>query len=393
MLPALIDRSPDLRRLHEEGYELEARSGHLLVKRVPYLKRDQSIGVGTLVSTLRLAGDVTSSPDTHVATFAGDIPCDISGVPLKHIIGSATQELAPGLTIDHTFSSKPAGGFTDYYQKVTHYVALISGPAEFQDPSVTARQYAVMETLEEESPFMYIDNASARAGIATINAKLAGAKVAIVGVGGTGSYVLDFVSKTPVGRIDLYDADDFAQHNAFRAPGAASLDELRTRPSKAEYLRERYSKLKRNIYSHVQMIDGSNAEELREADVVFLCMDDGAPKQGIMSVLETLDILFIDVGMGIIATDGKLHGLLRVTSSTPQHRSYVHESHRIPLGEADADDYASNIQIAELNALNAALAVIKWKKLLGVYADLDKELHSVYTIDGNHLLNEDHASS
>ena len=31
------------------------------------------------------------------------------------------------------------------------------------------------------------------------------------------------------------------------------------------------------------------------------------------------------------------------------------------------DDYNRNIQIADLNALNAAFAVIKWKKLFGFY--------------------------
>jgi hypothetical protein len=45
----------------------------------------------------------------------------------------------------------------------------------------------------------------------------------------------------------------------------------------------------------------------------------------------------------------------------------------------------------DLNALNACLAVIRWKRLYGFYRDLEGEHHSLYTIDGNHLLNEDHA--
>ena len=36
------------------------------------------------------------------------------------------------------------------------------------------------------------------------------------------------------------------------------------------------------------------------------------------------------------------------------------------------DEYATNIQIADLNALNALMAVIKWKKLSGFYQDLKK---------------------
>jgi hypothetical protein len=37
------------------------------------------------------------------------------------------------------------------------------------------------------------------------------------GLGGTGSYILDLVSKTPVNEILLFDSDDFLQHNAFRS--------------------------------------------------------------------------------------------------------------------------------------------------------------------------------
>ena len=59
---------------------------------------------------------------------------------------------------------------------------------------------------------------------------------------------------------------------------------------------------------------------------------------------------------------------------------------------ADGDDeYDKNIQIADLNALNAALAVIKWKKLCGFYRDLEREHFSAYTVDGNCIINDDTA--
>jgi hypothetical protein len=39
--------------------------------------------------------------------------------------------------------------------------------------------------------------------------------------------------------------------------------------------------------------------------------------------------------------------------------------------------------------LNAALAVIKWKKIRGFYRDLEHEHHCSYTTDGNMLLSGD----
>lgn len=63
---------------------------------------------------------------------------------------------------------------------------------------------------------------------------------------------------------------------------------------------------------------------------------------------------------------------------------------RIPMSKADErNEYDRNIRTAELNAFNAALAVIKWKKLCGFYIDLEKEHHSTYTIDANEMTNED----
>ena len=42
-----------------------------------------------------------------------------------------------------------------------------------------------------------------------------------------------------------------------------------------------------------------------------------------------------------------------------------------------------------MNAFNAALAVIKWKKIFGFYRDLKGEHHSQFSIDTNLLVNEE----
>jgi hypothetical protein len=68
----------------------------------------------------------------------------------------------------------------------------------------------------------------------------------------------------------------------------------------------------------------------------------------------------------------------------------VRVADRLPSWEAHGDDdYETNVQVADLNALNAALAVPKWKKIVGFYRDLEVEHYSAFTIDGNHIINED----
>ena len=57
--------SPDIVRLRNEGYEVEIRGTHLLISHVPYVNSTRQIEFGTLVSTLALAGDKVTKPDTH----------------------------------------------------------------------------------------------------------------------------------------------------------------------------------------------------------------------------------------------------------------------------------------------------------------------------------------
>ena len=59
------------------------------------------------------------------------------------------------------------------------------------------------------------------------------------------------------------------------------------------------------------------------------------------------------------------------------------------MGQAEAGDYDTNVQINDLNALNAALAVIQFKKHFGFYADVTDEHFAAYVVDSNSLINED----
>ena len=389
MSPPLVSRSRDLGRLRDEGYDLEVKSNHLLVKGIPYVNAGREVRHGTLVSELTLAGEVTATPGTHVAMFVGEHPCHKDGseiAQIKHATGD--QDLGNGLVVNHSFSNKPAGGYPDYYAKVTRYAEIISNPARAIDPEATAKHFRPVPTGCEESVFEYFDTASSRAGITAVTARLAVGQVGIVGLGGTGSYVLDLVAKTPVEEIHLFDGDRMLNHNAFRAPGAPSIAQLAEKPPKVAYFGGLYSRMRRGIVAHDYYITGTNVDRLRAMDFVFLCLDRGGEKRQIVESLLVWGIPFIDVGMGVELDGGTLGGIVRVTSVTPARCDHVPT--RIPFPEdAGGDDYSSNIQIADLNALNAALAVIRWKKHLGFYRDLDREHHCTYTIDGNMLLGED----
>jgi hypothetical protein len=62
-----------------------------------------------------------------------------------------------------------------------------------------------------------------------------------------------------------------------------------------------------------------------------------------------------------------------------------HVASLISFAKATTDDnYRSNIQIAELNAINAALAVIRWKKHREIYADIGTPQHVQHRYEPHH---------
>jgi hypothetical protein len=386
----LISRSADLKRLRDDGYDVAIVSNHLVVRDVPYLNSKHEVKRGILVSTLHLANDVTCPPDTHVVYFVGEYPCHLNGAEIAQIAHGGRQELGRNLVADYSFSNKPSGGYPDYYAKMTRYIEIISASAKAVDPSATAQTYPVIECTEEESVFMYLDTASSRAEIGVVSAKMEIGSVAIIGLGGTGSYVLDLVAKTPVAEIHLYDGDVLSQHNAFRSPGAPSGAELAAKLTKVAYFRERYVNIRRRIFAHEYFIDASNVHELDTMAFVFLCMDNGEAKKVIVERLEQRRIPFVDVGMGVQLNEGRLSGLLKTVTSTPVKRDHFRA--RVPFANGDdRNEYDTNIQVADLNALNAALAVIKWKKLFGFYHDAEREHYGLYAIVDNTITNEDKA--
>lgn len=392
MSHALFSLNPDLSRLRTEGYFVRIIGNLLVMSEVPYVDAERRVRTGTLISSLELAGDQTRKPETHVIHWDGDFPCNAEGVPLSAIAHvSANTDLGHGLIARHSFSSKPGPeGYPDYYTKMVTYATILAGPAAVRQPGLSPRLLQVEDDADEPSVFHYLDTASSRAGLGALASKLENEVVGIVGAGGTGSYILDLLAKTPVKQIRLFDDDDFLSHNAFRAPGAPSLDELRSTPKKVHYLQGIYERMHRGIVAHAVKLDAATLGLLDGVTFAFISMDAGAAKRAVVSKLEMLGVPFIDVGMGLELTNGSLGGILRTTTSTPAKREHVHDGRVAFAGGGGQDVYASNIQVADLNALNACLAVIKWKKLRGFYRDLEGEHHTTYTTDGSLLLNGDH---
>ena len=387
MSTAPLARDLDLSRLLDDGYDVVVQASHLIVRHIPYVTETRTVEYGFLTYPVTVSGDRIVSDTDHRIWFVGSAPCDEHGRRLL-MVNPENRTIDEGVQASFMLSSKPSpNGYPDQYTKVTAYARMIADQAQAIDPTATPTPGAAWQTIDDDTPFVYRDTATSRAGLVAINRRYRGHRIVIVGLGGTGSYILDQIAKTEVDTILLVDGDTFENHNAFRAPGAASLETLRTRPNKAGYFASVYANMHRGVTACEQYLDEENLHVLDGSTFVFLASDDASGKPVVMDWLEAHDVPFIDVGMGVEESDGRLAGLLRVTTSLPGRREQARS--RIPVPAPERDDYGSNIQTADLNALNAMHAVIRWKRHIGTYADVTDEGFSTYSLITNEIANED----
>lgn len=384
----LVRSSPDLARLVQDGFAVRIVHGFLVIGDIPFVDNNAQVQWGSLLCPLDLSGTTTAAPSTHVMCFVGGIPRDKNGHAIDGLVNDGVEKWAatPELTASCGFSQKPpAGSYCDYYEKVTYYAAMIVGPAQANDPDASPYTCKPVQTDEDDGVFRYVDTFSSRAGLTDLNERLTLDKLVIVGLGGTGAHVLDALAKTPVRTIHLYDGDVFRTHNAFRAPGAATLEDLAAGKKKVDHYTEGYSVMRRGIIPHPVNVAAENVHELLDANFVFLAMDSGPDKKTIVDTLTANGIPFIDTGIGLSREPNGINGHLRVTTSTPGQSVHLERDGLISYFAGVDAEYDTNLQVDELNAIAANLAVIRYKKFLGFYADTEGEHHTVYVVDGGEL--------
>jgi hypothetical protein len=155
----------------------------MLVRDVPYVDRNCAVRRGTLISTLELSGDKANKPTNHVAYWTGEHPRHSDGRKITSFENpSPPQSFGEGLQADFTFSAK--ADYRDYHHKITTYIGRITGEATKVDTTATARTDPVIPASDENSVFKYEDTASSRAGIGTLNEKIAGQRIGIVALAG-----------------------------------------------------------------------------------------------------------------------------------------------------------------------------------------------------------------
>lgn len=373
MFRKLVSHNEDLHRLVEKGYAVAFDGPHLIVRDIPYLDAVGGLHWAAFISKLVFVDEVRVVQDDHQIYFSGAVPHNMDGTPVQNLAGGPhafpLSKNSEDVVVQRSFSNKPhtTGKFENFFDKIESYVALIAGPAMSRH-SVSPYTFRIVETEQEPSVFKFQDTLTSRAEITELSRKFADDIVAIIGLGGTGSFVLDYIVKTPVKEVRAFDLDPFHVHNAFRSPGRLVASELGK--SKAEVYADRYDNFRYGVSLQPKMLDTASASDLDGVTFAFVCVDKGSARAEVFQMLIERSIPFIDVGMGpSLSKQGPIKGMLRTTYFPPGKATDILAAGHAETRDAPEDVYRTNIQIAELNALNASVAVIRFKQLRSFYVD------------------------
>lgn len=400
MLKTLASHNPDIQRLLEKGYALAIDSDYLIVRDIPYLDSTGQLQWSAFVGKLVFEDQTRVRPEDHQIHFAAPRPFGLDGQVVRGLGGGEAQlnlsEHCRDVVVNQRFSHKLKEGgqprpYVDHFEKIESYVAMVCGPAMARF-EVTPYTFRDCEGGTTNSVFKLRDTLTSRAEISDLARLFENDVIAIIGLGGTGGYLLDFMVKTPVREIRGFDPDSFFVHNAFRSPGRLDMeDSAELRQSKADVYRKRYENFRHGLTIKPLFIDELSASELDGVTFAFVSVDKGSSRKSIIDLLIAKNIPFIDVGMGLKRHGESISGTVRTTYFPHDTGNSVRNKGYVPETDPPDDVYRSNIQIAELNALNAALAILRFKQIRGFYAGPVPLNQLLLTLDNVSLLvaNED----
>jgi len=367
----LASRNRFVQDLEEQGYHLDFVGGYFVIYGLPYLNERGELAHGDWASPVDLSADgVLDAPKDHQAWFRGSRPHDQNGRQLRLGGGDSKVKITGGFETDYSFSYKlfddtgKPRAYESFEEKVHTYLDTIIGPAIAAWPEATPLRALEIKSAEQGTPLRLPDTLSARYNMNDVSGLLIGKKVAIVGLGGTGSYILDFVARTHLAEIALFDGDKVHVHTVFRFPGfiPRAIGML-----KIEALLTQYSQWHGNIVPVPERVTDLNIDKLRKFDFVFLALDHGPSRIFIADWLSANGIPFVDCGMGLNRAAVGLNGVVRVTGVDRAAFEATARTVHLPGADHEGGEYRKQGQIAELNALNAALAVIRFKQHFQIY--------------------------
>jgi len=376
--PALAKANPFVQDLHDLGYDADFVGGHFVLFGLPYLDQAGALQYGDLFTPVNLGAEGVIEPGgTHQCWWVGSRPYGRDGVELGVGYADNPRLIVEGLTANTSFSLKIHDDnhqfreYVSFQEKIETYLHFIVGPALMAYPEATPLRGIERRAQEQGSPLLWPDTMSANYGVNDIADKLRDKRVAIVGVGGTGSCILDFIVRTHLESITLFDADKVHVHTLFRIPGV--LNKSVIGKPKVEVLARHYGAWHSGITPVPEKVTDENVERMRGFDFVFVSVDDGPARRFIVDWLSREGVPFVDCGMGLNRSfGGMLNGMVRITGTDRAAYERTVDTPYLPTDNPVDAEYRKQAQVIELNALNACLAVVRFKQHFGLFERADE---------------------
>lgn len=374
------------------GFEVEVgvESGVVQAVRVPCLFAGRVPGTCTIETSYDLT---TGRPDDRIGGDVHAVKVSIDGEydgRVYHADGAAIGNYVDGdgKTWSNISIKRGAQGHPEL-DETAH--DLLHRYAKHIVGAVSAAGYTEPAALAGLDPFHIPNTFEARAAIAPVQDRIRGQRIAIIGLGGTGAYLLDLISKTPVSEIHLLDSDCVDWHTLKRAPGAPTAEEIELVRAgsllKVDYYHSKYAAFRDGIHRHPVRVDGPSmfAEFLADhpIDYAFLCIDqltdgDSVRQDAVYCAVMEAGVPFIDSGVSITLEDCAVRGAVTTTAYDAGSDAWkVIPNARL---EGAAPGYR-NVQLPEVNAAAATFAVMEWRRRTGQYVSETPSFYQKFRLE------------
>ncbi|MYF93048.1 MAG: hypothetical protein F4049_19630 [Gemmatimonadetes bacterium] len=310
----------------QAGFTVRDESGVLRAVRVPCLLAGGVVGTCTIETSYNPASrkpDNQIGGDIHAVRITTDEERDgrvyqADGTPIGNYVAGDGKTWS-NISIKKGWQGNPEEDATAS-DLIHRYAKHIVG-------AVSEAGYSETSFLAKLGPFKIPNTFEARAAIGPVQGRICDQRIAIIGLGGTGAYVLDLIAKTPVKEIHLLDSDDVEWHTFMRAPGGPTAEEIESVRKgslrKVNYYHSKYASLREGIHPHAVRVDSPSMFReflsVHPVDFAFVCIDqltdgDSARQDVVYCALSEAEVPFIDSGVSITVEDGAVRGAVTTSA-------------------------------------------------------------------------------
>ena len=201
-------------------------------------------------------------------------------------------------------------------------------------------------------------------------------RVAIIGLGGVGAWIADFVVKSDAAEVHGWDDDHIEPKNILRMPGPNDPNRWIGQP-KATWFQDTYSLIHKNVHGHKMEVSEQNLPSIvKGMTFAFVAVDDRQnDRMSICEALANAGLPFVVAGVSLRRQNKQVRVSMRIVTAHLGTQSW---QGAIPqVGQSGQEDYGS-LDLPDVYSLAASWAIQAWRKVRGQIRQSTREECLVY---------------